>query len=100
MGLPFKYNKKEVTYEELHLAFISQFSFKDERYSSLVINEDIVAFFTQIGIHDESDMAKQTQVVLKYSDTVLAALQNSTNVVLDKQNGKLIRKLANIRANC
>jgi hypothetical protein len=100
MGLPFKYNKKEVTYEELHLAFINQFSFKDERYSSLVINEDIVAFFTHVDIHDESDMTKQTQVVLRYSDTVLAEAQNSTKVVLDKQKGKLIRKLANIRANC
>jgi hypothetical protein len=66
----------------------------------LVINEDIVAFFTHVDIKDESDMAKQTQMVLRYSDNVLEEAQNSTKAVLDKQKGKLIRKLATIRANC
>jgi len=71
MGIPLRYNKKEMTYEELHLAFVNQFSFNDDRYSSLIINEDIVGFFTHVDIYDENDIEKQIQVVLRYSDTVL-----------------------------
>ena len=71
MGIPLRYNKKEMTYEELHLAFVNQFSFNDDRYSSLTINEDIVGFFTHVDIYDENDIEKQIQVVLRYSDTVL-----------------------------
>ncbi len=50
MAVPLIYNNKEVTYKKLHLAFINKFDLNDEKYKSLIINEELVDFFT----HDEA----------------------------------------------
>lgn len=89
-----------MTYKEIHLAFINQFNIGDQRYKSLIINEDIVKFFTHVKIQNQSDVDKQIQVVLSYSDTVLEEAQNSSAVSLDKQKRQLIEKLVDIRIEC
>ena len=71
MGIPFKYNKQGISYEDLHLAFIKNFDLDDKNYESLLINESLVSFFTQVDIVGEEDVEKQFQVVLRYSDQVL-----------------------------
>ncbi len=89
-----------MTYQEFHLAFINQFNFDDQRYQSLNINENTVEFFSHIPIQNPSDVEKQVQIVLRYSDTVLEEAQNSSNFVLNKHKGQLIKNMVKIRVEC
>lgn len=89
-----------MTYQEFHLAFINQFNIDDKRYESLTINEDTVEFFSHVTIQNPSDVEKQVQIVLRYSDTVLEKAQNSSEFLFDKHKGQLIKKMAKIRVDC